>query len=293
MNARVTILKEWGGLELFEATFDHPRFPRHAHATYAMGVVHRGVNYFRYRGVEHSAPRGLVCTVTPDETHDVEPKAPHGFAYRCLYPSLDLVRSVAETIARGPIRGTCFLPPVIDDPTLAALVDTVFETTRSRGAELARDTALSALLRRAITRHAQKPVVERATKPPRRAVVLARDYLAAHVSENITLPCLVEASGLDVFSLVRGFRSAYGLPPHAWLVQERVRRAQALLREGLPAARVATAVGFTDQSHLTRCFKRILGVTPGCYSAGRVERGKLTEEETGDAKGQGGSQLQQ
>ncbi len=71
--------------------------------------------------------------------------------------------------------------------------------------------------------------------------------------------------GLEPFVLLRGFSRAYGLPPHSWLLQERVRRAQALLRAGLAPADVAAEVGFTDQSHLTRRFKRILGITPGRY----------------------------
>ncbi len=72
-------------------------------------------------------------------------------------------------------------------------------------------------------------------------------------------------AGLDPFALLRGFSRAYGLPPHAWVIQERVRHAQALLRTGLAPAEVAAEVGFSDQSHLTRHFKRILGFTPGSY----------------------------
>jgi AraC-like DNA-binding protein len=81
----------------------------------------------------------------------------------------------------------------------------------------------------------------------------------------VTLARLADVAGLDAFSLLRGFARAYGLPPHAWLIQERVRRAQALLRKGIALADAAVDVGFADQSHLNRHFKRVLGITPGSY----------------------------
>jgi len=59
------------------------------------------------------------------------------------------------------------------------------------------------------------------------------------------------------------FRSAFGLPPHAWQVQVRLARARTLIRAGIPIAAVAAATGFADQSHLTRIFKRSYGYTPG------------------------------
>jgi AraC-like DNA-binding protein len=75
---------------------------------------------------------------------------------------------------------------------------------------------------------------------------------------------------LSPFHLLRVFRAAVGLPPHAYQIQLRVARAKELLRAGMPIAAVAVEVGFVDQSHLTRHFKRLVGVPPGRY---RVRRG--------------------
>jgi len=62
------------------------------------------------------------------------------------------------------------------------------------------------------------------------------------------------------------FKRALGIPPHAFQVQLRLARSQRLLRKGEPLARVAVETGFADQSHFTRSFKRLVGVTPGAYS---------------------------
>lgn len=69
-------------------------------------------------------------------------------------------------------------------------------------------------------------------------------------------------------NLVRAFRGATGLPPHAYQRQLRINRAQALLRRGESPAAVAAATGFADQSHLTRTFRNALGITPAAYARG-------------------------
>ncbi|GAB4357303.1 MAG: hypothetical protein Kow0026_17540 [Oricola sp.] len=63
--------------------------------------------------------------------------------------------------------------------------------------------------------------------------------------------------------MIRSFRKATGLPPHAYLRHVRVERARRMLLEKMPLAEVGLAAGFADQSHLTRAFKQITGMTPG------------------------------
>ena len=79
---------------------------------------------------------------------------------------------------------------------------------------------------------------------------------------------LVEASGLSASHLVRAFKARYGLPPHAWLLNHRIQRSRAALRDGRPIAEVAQAFGFADQAHLQRAFKRLVAATPGEYRRG-------------------------
>nr|BBH92096.1 hypothetical protein KTA_02950 [Thermogemmatispora argillosa] len=74
---------------------------------------------------------------------------------------------------------------------------------------------------------------------------------------------LARVTGLSPFHLAHTFHQVMGLPPHAYLNQLRLEQAKQLLLAGHPIATVAYAVGCADQSHLTRQFKRIYGVTPG------------------------------
>lgn len=85
-----------------------------------------------------------------------------------------------------------------------------------------------------------------------------------------SLDRLAAGLGTSPFALLRAFREAYGMPPHTWLTDARVRRARHLLDAGTTPADAAAAVGFTDQPHLNRHFTRIVGVPPGSYQRGRA-----------------------
>ena len=79
--------------------------------------------------------------------------------------------------------------------------------------------------------------------------------------------------GLSPFHLIRSFSDSVGMTPHSYLMQVRATRARDLLLAGIPISTSAFECGFSDQSHLTRTFKRIFGVTPGAYvhAAGRAD----------------------
>ena len=81
-----------------------------------------------------------------------------------------------------------------------------------------------------------------------------------------TLATLARRAGLSRWQLIRAFAAATGLTPHAWLLDQRVQRARALLREGrLSLSEIALTTGFADQSHFSRAFKARTSVTPGQY----------------------------
>lgn len=92
----------------------------------------------------------------------------------------------------------------------------------------------------------------------------ARDYLEAHLAENVSLSEVAATCSLSAAHFARGFRLSVGMPPHRYLVHRRVARARELLaRTRLPLSDIAVQCGFADQSHLSRVFRRVLGITPG------------------------------
>lgn len=89
--------------------------------------------------------------------------------------------------------------------------------------------------------------------------------LREHAFEHLPISQLADIVSMTPYHLIRVFHRATGVPPHCYAMLVRLCRAEGLLRAGIPIADAAVRTGFYDQSHLNRCFRRILGTTPGQY----------------------------
>ena len=89
-------------------------------------------------------------------------------------------------------------------------------------------------------------------------------YIGEHLHAALTLRDLAAVAHLSPYYFARRFKESTGLPPHQYIIARRIERAKQLLRgdEELSLAQVAARTGFWDQGHLTRHFKRLVGVTP-------------------------------
>ncbi len=120
------------------------------------------------------------------------------------------------------------------------------------------------------------PDLPAAAGTPRKAdppVEALRRRLEQRPEQKLSLDEMARAACLSKYHLIRVFRRQTGLTPHQFQLQNRVRRAQRLLAAGpdaLPAAEAALAAGFCDQSHLVRCFERLVGLSPRAYRAACV-----------------------
>jgi transcriptional regulator GlxA family with amidase domain len=158
---------------------------------------------------------------------------------------------------------------VLEDPAAVRLITDVHRAAEQDNT-LAADTPLRLVLARLPARHGGS-AARSGTAPDAGldAAARARDLLSARIAAPPGLAELAAATGSRPFALLRAFKRAYGLPPHAWLTGERVRTARTLLDAGTAPADAAAAVGFADQSHLSRHFSRILGVPPRAYQLER------------------------
>jgi AraC-like DNA-binding protein len=159
-----------------------------------------------------------------------------------------------------------FPQPVLDDPALTGAFVRLHQTLEVGPSRLTRDELLGGWIRALMAAHSgsRSPAAGPAPRDER-ALRQARDYLAAHYQQAISLDDLAAVAGVGKFRLVRLFREHLGLTPHALQIAHRVRHARRLLEDGLGIAEAAAAAGFADQSHLHRHFRRGLGVTPRQY----------------------------
>ncbi|MBB1243153.1 AraC family transcriptional regulator [Streptomyces durbertensis] len=259
------------GIDLLRAHYVRQTFPRHAHEGYTLGAVTGGVEEVGLPGgVERVGGGGLVM-INPEVAHTARAGAPQGWTYATLYPTTGLVDEIAAETTT--LRGTpAFTEQTVVDPRSCRLVDAVHQAIEA-GNALAADSLLRTVLALLLNRHGG--VLP--TRPIRSAGALradaARRILTERLADPPTLAELAEELGTSPFALSRAFRDRHGQPPHGWLTDARVRRARRLLEAGTPPAEAATAVGFTDQAHLGRHFRRIVGVPPGAYQRERLPHG--------------------
>jgi len=255
-------------LELLRATYITHAFAPHIHEGYAIGVIESGAEQFKYRRSLHVAPRGSIVLINPGEMHTGEAASEQGWTYRMLYPDVSLLQRAASEVA-GKQQDVPFFPaPVVDDPMLAAQLLRLHATLESSPSALERDSRFLWVLAQLISRHADSRASLRPLRGQQTWVTQVRAYLEDHYAENVSLEQLASFVNVSPFHLLRVFRDVVGLPPHNYLTQVRVSRARHLLQASLRPAEVALAVGFTDQSHLTKHFKALVGVTPARYAQG-------------------------
>jgi AraC-like DNA-binding protein len=261
------------GVELLHAHFERHVYERHSHEGYAIGVTETGVQAFHCRGALHASAAGMIMAFNPDEAHDGHAGIPEGFTYRMLYLPPETVRGVLVDARDGrPAELPFARAPLIRDRVLARRVQALHRAL-SEGAPtleseaLLRDTCLRFAAGHADARFAS---ADAARRPNLGALRRVRDYLHAAVPDDVTTAELADLAGMSRFHLCRAFARTYGLPPHAYQLQLRLAEAKRQLAAGEPPAGVAAAIGFADQSHLTKRFKGAFGITPGQFAAAQA-----------------------
>ncbi|MBV7488339.1 MULTISPECIES: AraC family transcriptional regulator [Pseudomonas] len=256
------------GVELLSARYIDHRFAPHVHDGYVIGMIMAGAQRYRYRGAEHLAGSGTLVLINPDELHTGHKGTEDGWLYRAFYPDSGQMTSLlaelelpthhlpafGATLYRDQdlVNGFCQLHRLLESPASALQQQTVW-----------RELVLSLLQRHAAVPDAGKPGKEH------RAVSLAKELLHSQLAAPPSLEALATAVNLSPFHFARVFRRATGMPPHTWLMQQRIARARALLQSGCLPLEVAMQLGFADQSHLSRQFKQVYGVGPGAYRSAK------------------------
>jgi AraC-like DNA-binding protein len=257
-----------GGVEATVAETAHA-FPRHSHDRFGVGVIVSG-------GHRSASGRGLVearandaIMVNPGEVHDGSPLDERGRAWRMLYFEPSMLVTAASELTGAAAHEIELTQPVAHDPLLKRLFERLFAVAVEAPSvpdDLAREEALLELLGHVVRVHATRPARSWSTDALG-PIARAKARIDDDPSSPLTLADLAADSGMSRFQLLRGFAHEMGLPPHAYRMQRRMVLARQWIARGATLADAAAAAGFADQSHMTRAFVRLLGVTPANYAA--------------------------
>lgn len=239
------------------------------HERYAFCLCQAAAAGVRYRGGDDVVSDGDVLVREPGETH-YNTFVAKPAEFKTLYVDEEVLAGAARELGHGHAP---HLPQILTcDPALYPALDGLCGAIETQAELLELQSRFAATVH-AFLRHADGDELASARlRRGTQAVERAKTHLREHYSEAVSLDALATASGLSRFRLVHAFTREVGIAPHAYQIHVRVEHARTLLRRGIPPVEVATSVGFADQSHFTRHFRRILHVTPSEYARAKRQQ---------------------
>ncbi|MGH7182619.1 MAG: AraC family transcriptional regulator [Nitrospiraceae bacterium] len=265
----------WEGMALESHTANSCFVPEHEHPTHFLQLQTRGpVRYEVSTGgktISETAGPGTIF-VCPRGTQDhVLWKGPTNRIAVVLHPRL-LARTLEETAHCADLElmeHWNLRDRRIESLMLALYTDIEDGSSAGRLYGESIGTALSVYLTQKFAVFRPKIASYRGGIPSAR-LKRVTDYIEAHLDEDISLSALAEVAGMGTHYFCELFKQSMPLSPYQYVLQKRIERAKGYLREPhLKMIDVGVAVGFKNQSHFARVFKRIVGATPTQFRAGK------------------------
>jgi AraC-like DNA-binding protein len=248
--------------EVFHARFVDYAYPPHVHDAWTVFIVDDGWIRYDLGTRQRGAGGERVTILPPNVVHDGRAAGGGGFRKRVLYLSTD----VLDERLTGPAVDR----PDIHDRAVRRAVDALDRSLGEPDDALEAEARLALVGDRLRAHLGDLPPGARDRETGRLAGDL-RDLLDERLFEGTTLAQAGRDLGASPSHLVRCFTGAFRIAPHQYVTARRIEAARRRLLDGEPIALVAAGVGFYDQAHFTRQFKRHVGAPPGRYalSAGR------------------------
>lgn len=252
-------------VEFFSAHYTDFIYAPHFHEDYALGVVEHGVHAFHYRGEKHAVPVNHVVTCQPGEIHNGHPGSEDVWRYRMMYVRPELMQQVAEELGYRTSALPFLSYTAIGHQQAVQMVRAVHRRAEAHEPTLSQEELLREMLALILGHFSEIRLHPSDIRDENTSIASARAYIHEHWAQDIQLDQLASVAYLSKSYFIRAFRHRMGMSPYAYLIQVRLNRAKALLRNGAAPIDVAQQTGFYDQSHFTHYFKRFMGVPPGQY----------------------------
>ncbi len=241
-------------------------YKKHTHREFSVGVVDGGgMSEYCHRNEKQTIYRGSTVMINPEEAHSCNPARGTNWSYKMLYVDPDWLTNLQRSLSGSKIdtyqpfqknRSDC--PRLYED--FQYLVRSLVENESS----IAQEEIAVEFFSRLYLKYSNGHSVEKASK---NALDIAFQFISDNFDKNLSIPEIAKISGMSEYYLIHSFRKRYGITPHAYQIVLRINRAKQLLKNGEKIASIATDLGFADQSHFHRNFKKIVAATPGQYKS--------------------------
>lgn len=246
------------------------QFPNHFHDYYVIGYIEDGKRKLTCKGNQYILESGDLTLFNPRDPHTCDQVDGRPLDYRCLNISVEAMERITREILGEPFT-VRLKEPVVRKGELAVPLKEIHTMIMQDETAFVKEEAFLLFMQQLIEEQGElNPVPQR--KTPLKLDQICR-YLEDHFTEAITLEELSDIAGVSKYHLIREFSKEQGITPYQYLETIRIGEAKKLLEQGETTLETAFRTGFVDQSHFTRFFKRLIGLTPGQYRSIFRQRG--------------------
>ncbi|WP_342480152.1 AraC family transcriptional regulator [Paenibacillus sp. FSL L8-0340] len=239
------------------------KFPNHFHDYYVIGFIEQGKRYLVCNHEEYILNSGDVIIFNPQDPHACEQLDGRTLDYRCINIEPEIMRHyVLEITGAGDLPR--FTPTVLYQSELAMSLHELHRMLLEEQSDFQKEELFLFLLEQLLREYsdAELPSPNRELTMEIKSIC---QYIESHYMESITLNQLTGLTGLSKYHLLRLFTKQKGISPYCYLETIRINHAKRLLEQGMLPIEVTLLTGFSDQSHFTNFFKKLIGLTPKQY----------------------------
>ncbi|RXJ96498.1 AraC family transcriptional regulator [Malaciobacter molluscorum] len=233
-------------------------FSKHFHNTYTVGLTHDGIFKSINQNSAFVSYKNSTRIINPGEVHSGDSKS---WKYTNFYPTLELMSEIYEQMYFEK-KVPEFSSHIINDIVLYSFLLKFFISVYSNANKMQIETNLIEALSYLISNYTTKTKKYEPIFSDTKIIKNSIDFIMDNIETNITLEQLAMSVDLSKYHFLRVFKNRVGLTPHQFIISQRLEKAKELISKGVTLNEIAFNVGFSDQSHFIRNFKRVYGYAP-------------------------------
>ncbi len=248
-------------------------FRRHIHDTYIIGVVNQGDRIISLSDCTVSISEGELFLIHPGQVHSCKPKSSARHSYMLLSIPSSTVQSIASQITEKHEECPEFSCVQIKDKEasqkMIKLFSSIIQKTNESGIQI--ESLFYDFISYLLISYSKEQFSIPSIHNQHESIVRACRYISENYGNNLSLKEIASVACLSPFHFQREFKKDRGITPHEYLNDVRIRESQRLLLKEMDLKEIAYRLGFSDQSHFTRIFRKTVGVTPKNYRLNNYE----------------------
>ena len=243
-------------------------FKSHMHHTLSIGAVDQGEVHYNVNGKKANLAPGSLVIINPETLHACNPATQTGRSYYMLHLDTDWCYRVQQSMWEVDRFVTVEKVRIDDGLLYDQYCRTMVHLMDEKILLQEKEQMLFSLVRKVFW---VACIPRTMRKECRDNIKKLKKLLSTDLQKDLPLDSLAEELDVNPYTLMRSFKAATGITPHAYRMNCRIEKARALLRQGWDITQTALECGFFDQSHFHRHFKAMTTVTPKAYQVNFIQ----------------------